>query len=101
MCIRDRTGLSGIGDLIATSSSSKSRNYRVGKLLASGKTLVEIEDSIQNVAEGISTSLAVLKLAEKLNVNMPITQTTYEVLFDNLPIDTAILSLMGRTPTSE
>ncbi len=94
-------GLAGMGDLIATCASPLSRNHQVGEQLAAGKTLPEIKASMSHVAEGITTTMAALTLAEKLNVEMPITQTTYEVLYDGLPIDKAIVALMERAPSPE
>ena len=90
-----------MGDLIATCSSPLSRNHQVGEHLAAGKTLSEIKASMSHVAEGITTTMAALTLAEKLDVEMPITQTTYEVLYNSLPIDKAIAALMERAPSPE
>ena len=94
-------GLAGIGDLIATCSSELSRNHHVGRELAKGKSLEQIVDTMTHVAEGVDTTRATVKLAESLSVDMPIAQTTYNVLFNNLDIHQAIADLMDRDPVPE
>ncbi len=94
-------GLAGIGDLIATCSSALSRNHHVGEELARGKSLEEIMSSMTQVAEGVDTTRAALRLAASLGVEMPITQVTHDVLFEGLEIRQAIADLMGREPVPE
>ena len=94
-------GLAGMGDLIATCSSPLSRNHYFGEQLAKGKTLEEIRASMNNVAEGVDTTAAAVKLAEKLGVEMPITQATYSVLFDGVAVSEVINQLLGRAPRPE
>ena len=94
-------GLAGMGDLIATCSSRLSRNHYVGEQLAHGKTPQEIRASMKSVAEGIDTTAAAIGLAEKLDVEMPITQATYNVLFNEVALDQAISDLLGRVPRPE
>ncbi len=94
-------GLAGIGDLVATSSSKLSRNHTVGRQLAKGKTLEEIRSSMTNVAEGVDTTAAAVLLADMLDVEMPITQATYSVLFDGMSVQEAVAELMGRAPSPE
>jgi glycerol-3-phosphate dehydrogenase (NAD(P)+) len=65
-------GLTGLGDLMATCMSPLSRNRRVGEQLASGKTLDEINDEMQQVAEGVKSARTVIQLAEEHEVVMPI-----------------------------
>ena len=65
-------GLSGAGDLFLTASSSMSRNYRVGHELAKGRNLVDILDELGEVAEGVLTSKAILKIAKKHQIYTPI-----------------------------
>ena len=95
------SGLAGMGDLIATCSSALSRNHYVGEQLANGKSLQEIRAAMENVAEGVDTTAAAVKLAKGLGVEMPITQATYDVLFNDLPLDQAISELLGRAPRPE
>ena len=95
------TGLSGMGDLITTCQSSLSRNHKVGFGLAKGKSLKEIQSSSPEVAEGVPTSSAALRLAQKHKVEMPITQEVCRVLFEGKDVYQAITTLMNRIPTSE
>ena len=94
-------GLAGMGDLVATCFSNLSRNHHVGEQLAKGMTLAEIRSTMDNVAEGVDTTAAALELAERLNVEMPITQGMYNVLFNQLGIDQAVSDLLGRAPSPE
>ena len=94
-------GLAGMGDLIATCSSSLSRNHYVGAQLAAGKPLAEIRESMVNVAEGVDTTAAAITLADQLGVEMPITRATYDVLYEDVPLDEAIANLLGRAPRPE
>ncbi|MEK7376751.1 MAG: NAD(P)H-dependent glycerol-3-phosphate dehydrogenase, partial [Candidatus Margulisiibacteriota bacterium] len=95
------SGLSGIGDLITTCQSSLSRNHFVGEQLAKGKIMAEIQKSMSWVPEGVDTSVSALKLAEKLNVEMPITREVYKVLFEGKKTAETIRRLMGRSLKSE
>ncbi len=94
-------GLAGVGDLMATCTSPLSRNHHVGVQLASGKRLQDILDGMDNVAEGVYTTVAALKMADSLGVEMPITQATYRVLYEGLDPQQAAAELMGRPPRSE
>ena len=94
-------GLAGLGDLVATCASPLSRNRYVGEQLARGKTWPQIRRSMANVAEGVNTTSAALVMAAKLHVEMPITEATYRVVFEELPPQRAIAELMGRPPRAE
>jgi glycerol-3-phosphate dehydrogenase (NAD(P)+) len=94
-------GLAGLGDLMATCASRLSRNHYVGEQLALGRSWPEIRECMDNVAEGVNTTGAALQMARELNVEMPITQTTYRVLFEGLAPQRAIAELMERPPRSE
>ena len=94
-------GLAGVGDLVATCASNLSRNHYVGVQLASGKPLKEVLASMENVAEGVFTTSAALKMAGELGVEMPIARATHQVLFEGLHPRQAVLELMGRPPRSE
>ena len=94
-------GLAGLGDLIATCSSPLSRNHFVGRQLAEGQPLDQILASMKNVAEGVYTTPAALKMARELKVEMPITRATFRVLFEGLDVKQAIAELMGRPPRVE
>lgn len=77
-------GLAGLGDLIATCSSNLSRNHYVGYQLAKGYPLDEITGSMPNVAEGIATTMAAQRLAQKQGLNLPIINTVYRILFEGV-----------------
>ena len=94
-------GLAGMGDLIATCYSNLSRNHKVGVELSKGLDINKIRSSMNNVIEGIDTTIAATNMAKKLGVEMPITFITYQVLFEGLPVDQAIFKLMGRPPSTE
>jgi glycerol-3-phosphate dehydrogenase (NAD(P)+) len=94
-------GLSGIGDLIATCGSERSRNHTVGRALAEGRALDEIVASMSETAEGVDTTRAAYRLAAQLGVNCPIINGMYDVLFNGVsPVEAARL-LMTREPTAE
>jgi glycerol-3-phosphate dehydrogenase (NAD(P)+) len=95
------TGLSGIGDLIVTCTSIHSRNWRAGNLLGKGKTLQEVLDNMGMVVEGVRTTKAAWQLAKKYDVNMPITDALYHVLFNDGNAKDAVDQLMGRVKTNE
>ncbi|MGH3649676.1 MAG: NAD(P)H-dependent glycerol-3-phosphate dehydrogenase, partial [Acidimicrobiia bacterium] len=94
-------GLAGMGDLIATCSSEKSRNHRVGYWLARGKTLEEIVSEMRMVAEGVKTTKSVLGLAELTGVDMPIATHVGLVLDGGIAPREAVLSLMTRQAKAE
>lgn len=94
-------GLSGMGDLITTCSSRLSRNHCVGEQLAQGKDLKTILAGAKHVAEGVTTTVAALKLAEKLKVELPLTQEVHNVLYKGKSPFDSLNALMTRTPTSE
>jgi len=90
------SGLAGIGDLVLTATGSLSRNRAVGVELGKGRKLEEIIGSMRMVAEGVGTTAAALRLAEKLGMDMPITAEMHAVLYqDRTPLD-AIRALMER-----
>jgi glycerol-3-phosphate dehydrogenase (NAD(P)+) len=95
-------GLAGLGDLVATCFSPLSRNRRVGEWIAQGRTVQEAVESLGGeVAEGVATTRAVVRMAREMGVEMPITATTYRVLYEGLGPKAAAAELMGREPRSE
>lgn len=94
-------GLAGIGDLIATCASPLSRNHYVGIELAKGRKLEEITDSMDNVAEGVGTTQAAWKLAQKLGTGMPITEKMYRVLYEGLSPWQAALDILNAETRHE
>jgi glycerol-3-phosphate dehydrogenase (NAD(P)+) len=89
-------GLAGIGDTVATCASNLSRNHYVGLELAKGRKLDDITASMQGVAEGVATTQATRLLAQRLGVEMPITEQLYRVLFEGLDPRHAVPELMGQ-----
>ncbi|MGB8360553.1 MAG: NAD(P)H-dependent glycerol-3-phosphate dehydrogenase [Acidimicrobiia bacterium] len=94
-------GLAGMGDLIATCGSTRSRNHLVGFALAQGKTLDQIVTEMRMVAEGVKTTGSVLGLAAKTGVDMPIATHVGLVLDGAISPKDAVLSLMTREAKSE
>ncbi|HEX7057614.1 MAG TPA: NAD(P)H-dependent glycerol-3-phosphate dehydrogenase [Bacilli bacterium] len=94
-------GLAGIGDLVVTSTSKHSRNWRAGYMLAQGKSLQQVLAEMGMVVEGIRTTEAVHQLAAGKNVSMPITAALYQVLFAGKDPRSAVEELMGRGKTRE
>ncbi len=94
-------GLSGLGDLVTTCSSPNSRNFTVGRRLAGGETLAEITASMKMIAEGVTTTAAIVKLARGYGIEMPIAEQVQAVLESGKPIKDAILELMTRLPKAE
>jgi len=94
-------GLSGIGDLMVTCTSRHSRNRRAGILLAQGKTVEEVQSQTNMVVEGIRSTLAAHELARRFQVEMPITEQIYQVLYQHKSPQEAVLQLMTRSKTHE
>jgi len=89
-------GLSGTGDLIVTSFSKYSRNRHVGEEIGKGKFLTEIMSEMTEVAEGIHTVRSVIKLSKKYNVDTPIANEVYNVLYKDKSPSVSIIHLMRR-----
>ncbi len=95
------SGLAGFGDLITTCISQHSRNRRMGELIASGLTMDEALNKMTMVAEGVATTKSVYNLAQKYNIDMPITTEIYKALYeDKSPIE-ALKDLMRRESKPE
>ena len=94
-------GLTGIGDLIVTCTSMHSRNRRAGILLGQGKSLSETLSEIKMVTEGITSCSAAYELAKRKNVEMPIVNEAYSILYENKNPETAVMNLMMRDKKEE
>lgn len=90
-------GLAGLGDLLATSLSPQSRNHHVGVELGRGRSLREITDAMQQVAEGVKTARVVLELAAEAGLDMPITSELCAVLDGGRDPQVAYRNLLGRS----
>lgn len=90
------SGLSGIGDLVLTCTGDLSRNRTVGFQLGQGRKLEEILGEMRMVAEGVKTARSVHFLARRMEVDMPISELVYQVLFENKKPMVAVRELMDR-----
>jgi glycerol-3-phosphate dehydrogenase (NAD(P)+) len=95
------SGLSGMGDLLTTCTSSLSRNYQLGMAIAQGQTTNEAIKHLIGTAEGVPTCDAVCSLAEKLKVELPIAQQVQLILQGKIAPAEAIMNLMQRPLKSE
>ena len=94
-------GLSGFGDLIVTCLSRHSRNRQLGEAIGKGRSLKEITSEMNMVAEGIYTAKSVHQLRLKHNVEMPIHEAIYQVLFEDKEPRTSVMELMKRKLSKE
>lgn len=94
-------GLAGMGDLILTCTGALSRNRRLGTQLGQGRSLEQILSETREVAEGVKTTRSAKDLADKLDIEMPITQEMFRVLYENEKPRTAIQRLMTRALKAE
>jgi glycerol-3-phosphate dehydrogenase (NAD(P)+) len=94
-------GLAGMGDLLATCISPLSRNRHVGEQLARGHTLAEITREMNMVAEGVKTSGAVMELAERYRIEMPIAREVHGVINEGRSPEEAFRGLLRTQPTTE
>ncbi len=94
-------GLSGVGDLMVTCFSKHSRNRAVGQAIGEGKSLEDAEKSLGMVAEGVKNTISAYEIGKKLNVELPIINETYAVLFEGKNPLEAVNALMTRDPKHE
>lgn len=94
-------GLSGIGDLIVTCTSMHSRNRRFGILVGQGVPVQQALEQVGMVVEGYSCTKVARELAAQMGVDMPITEQTYQVLYEGKDTAHAIRDLMGRPKKNE
>lgn len=99
--VRTFSGLAGMGDLITTCMSQHSRNRHVGFELGKGKSLDSILESMSMVAEGVPTTKSAYQLMLKHDVEMPISQAIYSILYEGVSPQQATQSLMKRDPKIE
>lgn len=95
------SGLAGIGDLIVTCTSMHSRNRRCGILIGEGKSVADAVEKVGMVVEGLSTAEAANAIAEKLQIEMPITQCIYGMIQGSISAQDAVEILMGRKRKNE
>jgi glycerol-3-phosphate dehydrogenase (NAD(P)+) len=95
------SGLSGLGDLVVTSTSRHSRNRSVGERLGKGETMLEIAAGMKQVAEGVDNCDIALSLAAERSVEVPITQAVHNVIHGDVSPSDAVSRLMMREAKSE
>lgn len=90
-------GLSGVGDVTLTCSSEQSRNMRLGIALGQkGADAAKVLEDCRYMAEGVFTAAAVHKLSHTLSISMPLCQAVYAILYDHVPIDDVIETILSR-----
>ena len=95
------SGLSGIGDLVVTCMSGLSRNRYLGEQIGMGRRMEDVVSEMKMVAEGVRTTQSVMALAEQYNVEMPITEAVYRILFEGKKPLEAVRDLMSREAREE
>ena len=94
-------GLAGMGDLCVTCLSTLSRNYRFGRLIAEGKSPDEAKKEIGMVVEGSYTCLSAIQLAKKANIELPIAEAVYKVVYESMNPKEAVKLLLQRITKEE
>lgn len=94
-------GLAGLGDLVLTCTGDLSRNRSVGLKLGQGMTIEEIQQEMRMVAEGVKTTLSAWNLAKKMNIDMPILEQVYQVLYQGKKCPEAVNTLLLRNQKEE
>lgn len=95
------SGLTGLGDLVTTCISPAGRNRAFGERIGRGLTVKQAARSTESVVEGVATCRSIVALAEKFDIEMPITQEIHAVLYENKPVQAAISDLMTRQLRAE
>ena len=95
------SGLAGIGDLVLTCTGDLSRNRQVGLAVGRGERLADVLAGMQQVAEGVLTTKAARDLAREHDVEMPIVDAAFAILFEEVPPQRVLAELMARAPKPE
>ncbi|MCK5663188.1 MAG: NAD(P)-dependent glycerol-3-phosphate dehydrogenase, partial [Thiotrichaceae bacterium] len=98
---RTLMGLSGLGDLLLTCTDDQSRNRRMGLAIGSGKTIEQAEVEIKQVVEGVQAARQIYFMAKELNIEMPIVEQVYQVLYKGLDPEKAVQNLLTREYKTE
>ncbi len=94
-------GLAGMGDLVLTCTGNLSRNRRVGLALGEGQKLQKVVEELGQVAEGVATARSAFELGGRLDVELPITEQVYRLLYEEKPARQALLALLSRRRRAE
>ena len=89
-------GLTGVGDLMVTCNSVHSRNYRAGKRIGQDGTAKYLLENLTETVEGIRTTEVVYKIAKEHNISMPIVSAIYKIIYEDKPLNEALVGLMTR-----
>ena len=89
-------GLSGVGDLITTSASPLSRNHKFGKYIGEGLSVKSATDKIGQTVEGLKTLKAVKVISDERNINMPIVDSLYKIIYKGKNLDGSIQNILGE-----
>src|SRR5262249_6306024 len=95
------SGLAGLGDLVLTCTGDLSRNRAVGIKLGQGKSLAQALSEMEQVAEGVKTTISARDLGRKTGVEMPITEMVYSILYQEKPAAEAVAELLTRPHRQE
>ncbi|MDX1393945.1 MAG: NAD(P)H-dependent glycerol-3-phosphate dehydrogenase [Gemmatimonadota bacterium] len=95
------SGLAGLGDLVLTCTGDSSRNRTVGLAIGRGEDPQDVIEAMEQVVEGVRTARAVQEMSEELDVEMPITQAVYSILYEGMGPRDALANLMARVPRRE
>jgi glycerol-3-phosphate dehydrogenase (NAD(P)+) len=94
-------GLAGMGDLVATCTSRHSRNRRAGEMIAAGVPAADVESRLGQVAEGLATARGLLAQADRVGVELPISEQVVAAAFGGTPVSACLEALMARAPAEE
>ncbi len=94
-------GLSGIGDLLLTSTGDLSRNRRLGLLLGKGYSLDDAKKMVNGIPEGVDTAVSSRELSKNLGVRMPISREVYNILFEGKSVEESMKDLIKEKPYHE
>lgn len=94
-------GLAGVGDLLATCSSSLSRNFQVGLAIGQGQTLADVVEDLEQTAEGINTILMVKHKADELGIRMPLVSGLYDIIFAGRGLYEVVQAMMMASQSSD
>lgn len=94
-------GLSGVGDLIVTCTSTLSRNFRVGQAIGQGKSLEQATTEVGQVAEGVKTTKVVKAKADELGIYMPLVTALYNLLFEKMSVPAVLKAMMASEQTDD
>lgn len=94
-------GLAGLGDIVLTATDDQSRNRRFGLILAKGDGVIAAKQHIGQVVEGERAALCVHQVAKRRQVDMPITEAVYQILFEQLTVQQALSKLLARDLKAE